>query len=75
MPARIADIRHLKTLARLRRVNRRLALWDEPAAMQLMPPSLRSWVEVPVLDRETLKELQAELVAALGEMDSRYARS
>ena len=67
MPARIIDIRHLKTLARLRRVNRQLALWDELDAMSLMPPSLRPCVPVPLLRRETLEELRAELVAALGE--------
>ncbi len=70
MPARITDIRTLKTLARLRRVNRQLALWDELDAMALLPPSLRPWVEVPVLDRETLEELRAELRAALGEMQA-----
>ena len=37
--------------------------------MQLMPPSLRPWVPVPVLDREQLKSLQVELVWALGEME------
>jgi hypothetical protein len=51
--ADITDIRRLKTLARLRRVNRQLALWDELDAIQLMPPSLRPWVPVPLLDRET----------------------
>ena len=75
MPARIAHIAHLKTLARLRRVNRQLALWDELDAMQLMPPSLRPWVPVPDLDRETLEELPAELVAALGEMEQCGGRS
>jgi arylsulfatase A-like enzyme len=56
------DIRTLKTLARLRRVNKALSDWDKLDAMSLMPPTLRPWVEVPVLDRETLKELRAELV-------------
>ena len=44
MPARITPIARLKTLARLRRVNRQLALWEELDAMSLMPPSLRPWV-------------------------------
>ncbi len=39
--------------------------------MSLMPSSLRPRVEVPVLDRETLKELRAELVAAVGEVEGR----
>jgi hypothetical protein len=51
------DIRHLRTLARLRRVNRQLALCDELEAMALMPPSLLPWVEVAVLDPETLRNL------------------
>ena len=62
-------IDHRGTPARLRRVNRQLALWDELEAMQLMPPSPRPWVEVPELDRETLRELRAELVGARGELE------
>ena len=41
VPARIIDIRYLKTFARLRRPNAQLALWDELDAMALMPPGLR----------------------------------
>ena len=52
-------------LARLRRVNAQLALWDELDAMALMPPGLRPWAEVPVLDHQTLKTPRAEPVAAL----------
>jgi hypothetical protein len=36
--------------------------------MGLMPPTLRPWVEVPILDREQLKGVQAELIGALGEL-------
>ena len=42
--------------------------------MALLPPSLRGnphrWPTVPDLDREQLKSLRAELVAALGETDA-----
>jgi hypothetical protein len=55
----------LKTRARLRRVNRQLAAWDEFDAMELMPNSLRPRVEQPRLDREQLKSLQRMLVDAL----------
>ena len=34
--------------------------------MALLPPSLRPRVPLPVLDRETLEALRAELVAAPG---------
>ena len=74
MPARITEIRHLTTLARLRRVNRQLALWDELDAMALLPPSLRLWVAVPLLDREQLRSLRAELVEYLGELEERCKR-
>ena len=69
MPGQITSIHQLKLLAALRRVNRQLPLWDELDAMPLMPPSLRPTVEVPVLEREELKSLQVELVAALGEVE------
>ena len=39
--------------------------------MELMPPGLRPWVDVPVLDRELLRSLQLELLGALGELDAR----
>ena len=68
----ITHIDHLRTLARLRRVNRPLALRDELDALELMPSRLWPWVEVPVLDRETLKQLRAELVAAPGEIEGRH---
>ena len=42
--------------------------------MSLMPPSRRPWVEVPLLDREQLKSLQAELVEDLGELEERCKR-
>jgi hypothetical protein len=58
----------LKTLARLRRVNRQLAAWDELDAMELMPNSLRPHVDQPRLDREQLKSLQHELIGELGEL-------
>lgn len=53
---------HLRTLAQLRRVNKQLALWDELDAQELIPNSLRQWVEVPRLDREQLKSLQLVLI-------------
>ena len=65
----ITSIHHLKPLAALRRVNRQLSRWDELDAMPLLPPSLRGHVEVPLLEREHLKSLQVELVAALGELE------
>ena len=37
MAAEITPIARLKTLARLRRVNRQLSLWDELDAQALMP--------------------------------------
>ena len=65
---------HLKLLAALRRVNRQLSAWDEVDAQELLPNSLRPWVEVPILDREQLKGLQLELIAALAELDERFRR-
>ena len=67
----LTEIRSLKVLAALRRVNRQLSLWDELDAMALVPPSLRPTVEVPMLEREQLKSLQVELVAAIGEVERR----
>ena len=67
-------IDHLRTLRRLRRVNEALRERDELDAMQRPPPGLRSSVPAPMLDRETLQALQAELIAALGEMELRYTR-
>ena len=67
--ASITSIHRLKLLAALRRVSRQLSLWHELDAMELMLPSLRPTVEVPLLDREELKSLQVELVAALGEVE------
>jgi hypothetical protein len=61
------DIR-LKTLARLRRVNKQLAAWDELDAMELMPNTLRPHVEQPRLDREQLKGLQLSLIEQLREL-------
>ena len=37
--------------------------------MALMPPTLRPWVEVPMLDRAQLERLRAELVGALSEVE------
>jgi hypothetical protein len=68
------DIR-LKTLARLRRVNKQLAAWDEVDAMELMPNSLRPHVEQPRLDREQLKALQLILVDELRELENGLNRS
>ena len=70
-PTPITERRLVKLLAALRRVNKQLSLWDELDAMALMPPALRPWVEVPMLDREQLKGLRAELVGALGETGAR----
>ena len=69
MPARISDIRTLRILARLRRVNAPPSARDELDAMRPMPPSLRLHVPVPELVRDVLKALRAELVAAPGEVE------
>lgn len=63
---------HLKTLARLRRVSKQLAAWDELDAMKLMPNTLRPHVEQPGLGREQLKSLQLMLIDVLRELDLRY---
>ena len=65
----------LKLLAALRRVNKRLSAWDELDAQALLPTTQRRRVPVPVLDREQLKSLQAELVAALGELETGQTES
>ena len=74
MTTTAAAAHHLKLLAALRRVNRQLSAWDELDASELMPNSLRPWVEVPRLDREQLKSLQHELIAALAELELRFRR-
>ena len=70
-PTPITSRHRLKLLAALRRVNKQLGAWDEPDAMELMPPTLRPWVEVPMLERVQLKSLQVELIGALGELGRR----
>jgi hypothetical protein len=62
------DIR-LKTLARLRRVNKQLSAWDELDAMELMPNTLRPHLEQPPLDRGQLKDLQLLLIEQLRELE------
>ena len=71
MPARIIPIARLKILARLRRVDEQLVLWDELEAAEYLPYNRRPHLPVPAIDRERLGELRAELVAALGELDAR----
>ena len=56
------------------RVSAQLSPWDELDAMPLLPPSLRPWGGVPVLDREQLRSLQAGLVEYLGELEERCKR-
>ena len=63
----IVDIRRLRTLAHLRRVNRALSDWDLRDAMQSLTPSQRGWVAAPVLECDVLKALQTELAAALAD--------
>jgi hypothetical protein len=63
------SIEQLRTLARLRRVNKQLALWDELDSSELMPPRQRPHVVQPILDREQLKSLQEELAERLRELD------
>ena len=70
-------IARLRILARLRRVNRQIAAWDELEAMALLPPTLRGephsdrWPEVPELDREELVSLREVLLEALAEEEAR----
>jgi hypothetical protein len=64
-----ASIEQLRTLARLRRVNEQLALWDELDSSELMPAGQRPHVVQPILDREQLKSLQEELIERLRELD------
>lgn len=66
---RSGEHNYLKTLARLRRVNKQLAAWDELDSSELMPPTLRPHVEQPYLDREQLKSLQLVLIDRLREID------
>jgi hypothetical protein len=67
----LSDTTHnyLKTLARLRRVNKQLAAWDELDSSELMPPTLRPHVLQPMLDRNQLKSLQLVLIDRLREID------
>jgi hypothetical protein len=75
VPARITPIARLETLARPRRVNRQLALWDELDAQALLLPSERRSVPVPELDREQLESLRQELIAYLAELEARSDRT
>lgn len=63
-----------RTLARLATVNRALSRWDEVDAAELMPPDIRPRVRRPTLDRQSLKELQRVLVAAIAELEERRER-
>ena len=74
MTTTVTQLHHVKTLARLRRVNRELSRWNELDALALLPPTLRPDVQVPLLDRDELKSLQVELIACLGELEARYRR-
>jgi hypothetical protein len=74
VPSTTVQLHHVKTLARLRRVNKQLAAWDDVDAVSLLPPTLRPDVEIPTLDREQLTSLQVELIACLGELEARYGR-
>jgi hypothetical protein len=56
----------------LRRVNKQIAAWDELEAGQLLPPSLRPNVDVPMLDRDKLTTLRDMLTEYLEELESRY---
>ena len=47
-----------------------LRVWDEFAAAATMPADLRPPVPVPTLGRPALKELQALLIDALGELEA-----
>ena len=58
-----------RTLARRRRVNKAPSDWDARDAMALLPTSQRGSVPIPELERNVLKALQAEPVAALGEIE------
>jgi hypothetical protein len=66
--------RHLKNLARLRRMNKALSVWDDWDAADLMPPSLRPAVVPPMLDREQLKSLRTIVVDELAELDLLYGK-
>jgi hypothetical protein len=57
---------YLKTLARLRRVNKPLSQWD---THELMPVSVRPGVVPPLLGREQLKSLRLMLTDELAALD------
>ena len=59
----------LRNVGRLRRVGKQLRIWDELDAQALLPTQ-RRWVPVPALYRTQLKSLQAELVAALADIEA-----
>jgi hypothetical protein len=65
---------HLKTLARLRRVNKQLVVWDEWDGAELVPIELRQPIVPPMLDREQLRSLRLVLLEHLEELDLRYSR-
>ena len=62
------------TLARLQRVNTALSQWDEYDCAETMPADLAPQLDPPTLSRAALKELQAMLVAIVGELDEVWER-
>ena len=61
------------TLARLRRVNAALSVWDEHETAR-MRPDLFPVPEPPSVSREALKSLRQELVATLLEQERVWER-
>lgn len=61
-------------LARLDRVNRALAQWDEWECARTMPPDVRPHVDRPILGRKALKSLRKMLLDVLAEMGMMWER-
>jgi len=75
----IYDLRALQkkrraNLARLDRVNRAIAQWDEYECAQNMLPDVRPQVERPALGRKALESLRKMLQEVLSEMEMMWER-
>ena len=67
--------RRRAVLARLKRVNRALAAWDEWDAAQAMPAQMRPLVPRPgPLGQKALGELRRVLLDVMGELDAAWSR-
>jgi hypothetical protein len=66
--------RYLKNVARLRRINRALSVWDEWDAADLLPLSLRQPIIPPLLDREQRKTLRIIMMDELADLELLYGQ-